>query len=168
MSRVSVYGADAESSRLRELKNCTQINFLLENPVVPAPCPVKLDAVKERTVTTTSESSRLLSKVVACPLYYRAPVQTSCSTEVVVYSQFFSKIGGIDKISKPVVGVSSGTYIASKIASVTGSSSKSPFTPVFFRTPPVPYICPPPKTAQDAGIPQARFTPCNPGERVIA
>lgn len=192
------FGANAESTRLRKITDCVKQTFLVENPVPPTECPLKLPAQTSRTVTTRLESTRLLNKVIACPLYYRVTTPCACSSSpeavipsgpgpgpgsgsillptsgkcnssgYTVQSQTFSNIGGIHQITQPVVTVSSGTLIAAKTASVAGNASGSRFIPTFFRGPPLPYICPPAKTSQDPGVPQAPIVRCVPGGRVVA
>lgn len=161
------YGADAESTRLRQLNYCVKQTFLIENPVDPKECPLKLDPQTKKTVTTQLESRRLLNKVTACPLYSRVP-KLGCATGYEDQYQQMANIGGIEQISQPVVGVSSGTLIAAKSAAIAGSVSGSRFIPAFFRGPSLPYICPPAKTAQDPGVPQAPLVRCVPGARVVA
>jgi len=191
------FGANAESTRLTTLENCVQATFLLENPPLPAVCPLKLDPQVVTTVTTRLESTRLLAKVVECPLYVRESTGGSCGAYrtitphgirprvipraiisqgpgYTISTQKYSNITGIQQLTQPVVGVSSGTLIAKRIAALTPSTSR--FTPVFFRTfgpnttssgGPL-YICPPVKTAQDPGVPVARNVICRPGSRVVA
>jgi len=188
------FGANAESTRLRKITDCVKQTFLVENPVPPTECPIKLPAQVTRTVTTRLESTRLLNKVISCPLYYRVASTCPCGSSPVadipsgpgpgpgsgsglqptsgtcnglgytVQSQTFSNIKGIDQITQPVVTVSSGTLIASRTVAITGSR----FIPTFFRGPPLPYICPPAKTFQDPGVPQAPIVRCVPGGRVVA
>ena len=203
---------DAESTRLNQLKACIQANFLLQNPVADVPCPIKLDPPKG-VVTTRLESTRLLAKVVACPLYYRestagfcgaalqqiidvsgsvpgsgsvsgsVPGSVSASTSIVavgsdyiIQARTYPSIAGIDQITVPVVGLSSGTYIARVKTSIINASSSNPATTkVFFRTigpntsssgAPL-RVCPPVKTMQDTGVPYAPIPRCIPGSRVV-
>ena len=94
-----------------------------------------------------------------------------------VLARNYSSITGIDQVTKPVVGVSSGNLIAQKRATIQSGSSQngSPFTPVFFRSNgpnttssggPL-LACPPIKTFQDPGVPVARAQICYPGGRVV-
>jgi hypothetical protein len=203
---------DAESTRLNQLKACIQANFLLQNPVADVPCPIKLDPLPKVAVTTRLESTRLLAKVVACPLYYRestagycGSVQTidssgtvsglvsvsgpgpgsisgqvssvvSVGTNYIIQARTYPSIAGIDQITVPVVGLSSDTYIARIRTAVINASSNNPVsTKVFFRTigpntsssgAPL-RVCPPPRTAQDSGVPYAPIPRCIPGSRVV-
>ena len=161
------FGANAESTRLRQLGDCVKQTFLIENPVPYKECPLKLPAQTTKTITTKLESTRLLNKVIACPLYSRVP-KLGCASGYTDQYQKFSNIKGIDQITQPVVTVSSGTLIAAKTATIAGSASGSRFIPTFFRGPPLPYVCPPAKIAQDAGVPQAPLARCVPGSRVVA
>lgn len=161
------FGANAESTRLRQLNNCVTQTFLVENPVAPTECPLKLDPQKTKTITTRLESTRLLNKVIACPLYSRVP-KLGCASGYTDQYQKMANISGIDQVSQPVVTVSSGTLIATKTAAIAGTASGSRFIPTFFRGPPLPYVCPPAKTAQDPGVPQAPLPICVPGARVVA
>jgi hypothetical protein len=194
--KYTAFGANAESTRLNTLENCIQSTFLLENPQLPVVCPLKLDPQVVTTVTTRLESTRLLSKVVKCPLYIRESTAGSCGAYqtlsprvmprvtpraiisqnpgYIIKTQQYSNITGIQQVTQPVVGVSSGTLIARRIAAVTPSTSR--FTPVFFRTVgpnttssggPL-YVCPPVKTSQDPGVPVANNVICRPGSRVVA
>jgi len=203
----NAFGANAESTRLNQLKACTQANFLLENPVPDVPCPIILDPPPKGAVTTRLESTRLLAKVVACPLYYRettagfcgsslqgndisgsgsgslsGSLSASASSTVVIGSNYiiqarkYPSIAGIDQITKPVVGLSSGTYIARRKTAIINASSINPATTnVFFRTTgpntsssgsPL-RVCPPAKTMQDTGVPYAPIPRCIPGSRVV-
>lgn len=172
----TAFGANAESTRLTTLENRVKATFLLENPTPPTPCPLKLAPQSNRIITTQLESRRLLNKVVKCPLYIRKSTSVSCITDISnnIKTQQYSNITGIQQVTQPVIGVSSGTLIAQKRIDLTSSGS-SPFTPVFFRTfgpnttssgGPL-YVCPPVKTAQDPGVPVARNVVCIPGGRVV-
>jgi len=174
---MSAYGANAESTRLTAIEDCVQREFLLKNPPNPVVCPLALDRQTYTTVTTRLESTRLLEKVVECPLTIRESTAGFCSGSGSGYNvrtQQYSNITGIQQITQPVVGVSSGTYIARRSNDI-GSGSTNKFTPVFFRTfnsnttssgGPL-YVCRVPKTAQDAGVPVARNVICRPGGRVV-
>jgi hypothetical protein len=90
----------------------------------------------------------------------------------ILRTQQYSNITGINQVTQPVIGVSSGTLIAKKRIALTGTS---PFTPKFFRTfgpnttssgGPL-YVCPPAKTQQDPGVPVAQNVICRPGSRVV-
>lgn len=161
------FGANAESSRLKQLNNCVKQTFLIDNPAPPTECPVKLDPQKTKTVTTRLESTRLLNKVIACPLYSRLP-KLGCASGYTDQYQQMANISGINQITQPVVTVSSGTFISAKATAIAGTASGSKFIPTFFRGPSLPYVCPPPKTAQDPGVPQAPLVRCIPGARVVA
>ena len=161
------FGANAESTRLRQLNECVHKDFLLDNPVAPTECPIKLEPQKTKTVTTRLESTRLLNKVIACPLYSRVP-KLGCASGYTDQYQQMANISSIAQITQPVVTVSSGALIAAKTAAIAGTASGSRFIPTFFRGPPSPYVCPPAKTAQDPGVPQARLPVCVPGARVVA
>jgi len=184
---MSSYGANAESTRLTAIEDCVQREFLLKNPPNPVVCPLALDRQTYTTVTTRLESTRLLAKVVECPLTIRESTAGFCSDSgsgsgsglglgYNVRTQQYSNITGIQQITQPVVGVSSGTYIARRSADIgSGSTTNNKFTPVFFRTfnsnttssgGPL-YVCRVPKTAQDAGVPVARNVICRPGGRVV-
>jgi hypothetical protein len=161
------FGANSESTRLRQLNECVHKDFLLENPAPPTECPLKLPAQITKTITTRLESTRLLNKVIACPLYSRVP-KLGCASGYTDQYQQMANIGGINQITQPVVTVSSGTFIAAKATAIAGNASGSKFIPTFFRGPSLPYVCPPAKTAQDPGVPQAPLVRCIPGSRVVA
>jgi len=188
---MSSYGANAESTRLTAIEDCVQREFLLKNPPNPVVCPLALDRQTYTTVTTRLESTRLLEKVVECPLTIRESLAGFCSESnsgsnpgsnpnsgYNVRTQQYSNITGIQQITQPVVGVSSGTYIARRSADIISAdvgSATNKFTPVFFRKfnsnttssgGPL-YVCRVPKTAQDAGVPVARNVVCRPGGRVV-
>ena len=73
----------AESTRLNQLIDCVHAEFLLENPAPPTQCPLKLDPQPNVSVTTRLESTRLLAKVVECPLYYRESTGGFCEAYTV-------------------------------------------------------------------------------------
>lgn len=146
------YGANAESTRLTHLEDCVQAAFLLANPQPTAPCPFKLDPVPNLAVTTKLESTRLMEKVVACPLYYRNEIGGVCmdlssgssvgsgsgsgsgsrpgsgfgSSPVygqLVSARSFASIKGIDQITVVARGTTSGELIGRTRVSVINSSA---------------------------------------------
>lgn len=103
---------DAESTRLNQLKACVQANFLLQNPVADVPCPIKLDPPKG-VVTTQLESTRLLAKVVACPIYYRESTAGFCRDSVTIDSS------GSVSVFGPVPGsVSASEQVSTSVVSI--------------------------------------------------
>ena len=167
---VSNAESNSESTRLSQLADCVKANFLLENRAQPTPCPLRLDPVPHR-LSTPQESSRLMAKVVECPLYYRESTAGFCTASNLGYTiqpRKFASISGIDQITRDVIGMSSGDYTARRRTALTTTTTKSAFTPVFFRTNsstttssggPL-YVCPPTKTAQDPGVPFAPPVRC--------
>jgi len=179
------FGANAASTMLTQKKDCVQAAFLELNPQPQAPCPPILDPVPKVATTTKLESTRLLEKVVACPLYYRNEIGGDCGDSSNILSgpasspiygdlvspRIIASITGIDQITKDVRGTSGGEIVARKkanILAVTNSSSTNPFVPVFFRKngrgtsssgAPLP-VCRVPKTSQDAGVPFAPLVRC--------
>ncbi len=163
------FGANAASTRLTQQKDCVQAAFLDLNPQPQAPCPPKLDPVPKVATTTKLESTRLLEKVVACPLYYRNEIGGGCGVYGdLVSPRSYASITGIDQITRPAQGTSSGDLIART------RTNASPFVPPFFRKngpgtsasgAPLP-VCRTPKTAQDSGVPFAPLVQCN-GPRVV-
>ena len=202
------FGANAASTRLTQQKDCVQAAFLELNPQPQAPCPPKLDPVPKVATTTKLESTRLLEKVVACPLYYRNEIGGGCgfdSSNVfsspgsspvygdLVSPRSYASITGIEQITRPAQGTSSGELIARTRTNIVTSANimasadivtsttltpsannASPFIPTFFRKngpgtsasgAPLP-VCRTPKTAQDSGVPFAPLVQCN-GPRVV-
>ena len=174
--------ANAASTLLTQQKDCVQAAFLDLNPQPQAPCPPKLDPVPKVATTTKLESTRLLEKVVACPLYYRNEIGGGCGVYGdLVSPRSYASITGIDQITRPAQGTSSGELIArTRInivtsANITSSAiNASPFIPTFFRKngpgtsasgAPLP-VCRTPKTAQDSGVPFDPLVQCN-GPRVV-
>jgi hypothetical protein len=163
------FGANAASTLLTQQKDCVQAAFLDLNPQPQAPCPPKLDPVPKVATTTKLESTRLLEKVVACPLYYRNEIGGGCGVYGdLVSPRSYASITGIDQITRPAQGTSSGDLIART------RTNASPFVPPFFRKngpgtsasgAPLP-VCRTPKTAQDSGVPFAPLVQCN-GPRVV-
>jgi hypothetical protein len=163
------FGANAASTLLTQQKDCVQAAFLDVNPQPQAPCPPKLDPVPKVATTTKLESTRLLEKVVACPLYYRNEIGGGCGVYGdLVSPRSYASITGIDQITRPAQGTSSGDLIART------RTNASPFVPPFFRKngpgtsasgAPLP-VCRTPKTAQDSGVPFAPLVQCN-GPRVV-
>jgi len=163
------FGANAASTLLTQQKDCVQAAFLDLNPQPQAPCPPKLDPVPKVATTTKLESTRLLEKVVACPLYYRNEIGGGCGVYGdLVSPRSYASITGIDQITRPAQGTSSGDLIART------RTNASPFVPPFFRKngpgtsasgAPLP-VCRTPKTAQDSGVLFAPLVQCN-GPRVV-
>ena len=186
------FGANAASTLLTQQKDCVQAAFLDLNPQPQAPCPPKLDPVPKVATTTKLESTRLLEKVVACPLYYRNEIGGGCgydSSNVLstpgsspVYGDLvsprsYASITGIDQITRPAQGTSSGELIARTrtniVTSANITSSANNASPFFRKNgpgtsasgAPLP-VCRTPKTAQDSGVPFAPLVQCN-GPRVV-
>jgi len=153
---VSNAESNSESTRLSQLADCVRAKFLLEHHAPPTPCPFKPDPIAKR-LSTPQESSRLLAKVVQCPLYYRESTAGFCNASsssasasasasgsasasssgpgYIVQARKFASIAGIDQITRNVTGLSSGDYIARRrTALTTTTTTTSAFIPVFFRT----------------------------------
>ena len=178
---------EAESTRTRLLAECI-IQANAENiasriatndcncPVIPQP-PIQLP-------TSRSELSYTLDKAVACPILYFTPFATSGCQPVytapipyliepgteppqgpAVQSVYrsFPRIGGIEQISKPLVGRSCNDRTARLKAGILSASNTRYIQSVI---PIVPYPpCPLPPS--NAGIPVAPNPGCNLGTRRV-
>jgi len=137
-----------------------------------------------QTPTTPNELSFILDKAIACPTRYVSPYATSgCQplyTEpippltgpdveppqgpaVVTVYRKFPRIGGIDDISKPLVGRSSSDRTARLRAGIISRSQTRYVQTVL---PIVPYPARPSNPPQP-GVPVAPMNGCNPGARRV-
>jgi len=184
---------EAESTRTRLRQECIiQENIKREaaaaEPQQPCICASAPDV---QHPTTPNQLSHILDVAVACPILYYTPYATPvCQplyTEPVpplpgpyggpdepeapqgpavlsVYRKF-PRIGGIEQISKPLVGRSSNDRTARLRAGIVSLSQTRYVQTVI---PLVAYPpCLPPRTGPQPGVPVAPSSGCNPGTRRV-
>jgi hypothetical protein len=183
-----------ESMRLQQLQKCIiQANIQQSVKTAPQPFPCITQPVIQQT-TTPNQLTFILNKAVACPILYVTPVTTfGCQPtytetipplqghsdllgETVVVSppqgpavsnvyRKFSRIGGIDEISKPLTTVAGSAYTARKRAGIVSQSQTryvQTLLPIIGYPP-----CVSPRVGPAAGVPIAPNTGCNNGARRV-
>jgi len=178
---------EAESTRLNALQECiiqtNAQNIASRIATNNCNCPV-IPPPPNQLPTSLSEFNYTLSKAVACPVRYNTPFATfGCQpvyTEPIPYLtepgteppqgpavtnvyRKFPRIGGIDEISKPLVGRSSSDRTARLRAGILSASDTRYVQSVI---PIVPYP-PCPQRPSNAGIPVAPNPGCNLGTRRV-
>jgi len=187
--RLKIRGAgnrgQAESTRIRLLQECiVATNVEREDSIQTAcKCPQQTPPLIQFP-TTPNQLTHILDVAVACPILYVTPFATAgCQpvyTEPIppltgpdveppqgpavmdVYRKF-PRIGGIDQISKPLVGRSSSDRTARLRAGIVSRSQTRYVQTVIPRVPYPP--CPP--NPPQPGVPIAPNTGCNPGTRRV-
>ena len=177
---------EAESTRVRILQeaivaaNTREIAATNHTPICPQPSP----PAPIQAPTTPNELSFILDRAVACPILYVTPFATSGCQPVYTESippltgpgveppqgpavinvyRKFPRIGGIDDISKPLVGRSSSDRTARLRAGIISQSQTRYVQTVI---PLVPYPVTPYNSPQP-GVPVAPMNGCNPGTRRV-
>jgi hypothetical protein len=178
---------EAESTRTRLLAECiiqaNAVNIASRIATNNCNCPV-IPQPKNQLPTSLSEHNYTLNKAVACPVLYNTPFATFGCQPVYtapipyldepgteppqgpavtnVYRQF-PRIGGIEQISKPLVGRSCNDRTARLKAGILAASDTRYVQSVL---PIVPYPpCPQPPSR--SGIPIAPNPGCNLGTRRV-
>jgi hypothetical protein len=187
---------EAESIRIRHLKECVESSFLANNPPPLRPPPLPIPPAQTGVVTTQSESDYLFSSITQCPLYFRNPsIGGNCAAQTaltstpsgsgsgsvssgpnyiapsptdVVQVRSFARITGIDQIARIVRGTSSSELTGRYKTNILNSTiQQGPTQSPFFRKPiPLP-PCIPVRTTPQPGVPTAPTVPCVVGSRVV-
>lgn len=177
---------EAESTRVRILQeaivaaNTQEIAATKQTVTCPQPPPPP----PIQAPTTPNELTFILDRAIACPVLYVTPFATSGCQPVYtdpippltgpgveppqgpavinVYRKF-ARIGGIDEISKPLVGRSCTDRTARLRAGIISQNQTRYVQTVL---PIVPYPIPPPNPPQP-GVPIPTTNTCNPGMRRV-
>lgn len=191
MSQFRSPGADAESTRIRHLRECIVNTFTSNNQNQSVPegcrCPV-LAPPPVQDPTTQNELSYILAKAVACPIVYTQASSVTLAGAQPVYtpqipyfpeaaeppqgpavssvSRQMYRISGIDAISKPHMTRPASGYTSNISANLNAAATTRYATTVL---PIVPYPpCPPPfPSGPQPGVPTASAPRCIPGARVV-
>ena len=173
----------AESIRVRRLQECI-VASNTEPTSFPSNC-ICIQAPIIQQPTTPNQLTHILDVAVACPILYVTPFATSGCQPVYtdpipplpgpyggpgepeapqgpavmnVYRKF-PRIGGIDQISKPLVGRSASDRTRRLQASIV-SQSQTRYVQTVLPIQPYP-PCLPPRVGPQAGVPVAPNTGCN-------
>ena len=171
----------SESTRIRLLKQCiiqTNINRAGSAPIID--CPV-LHQPLVQDQTTPDQLSYLLAKTVNCPILFVTPITIyDCQQEytvpipafpggevqgpaVAAVLRKFSRISGIDQISKPLATIASSDRTA-RIRAAIESETDTRFIQTDIPIVPYPACLPP---SPQPGVPIAPISGCNPGTRRV-
>lgn len=175
----------AESTRTRLLQECIELANVVHEPVSPdcITCP-KIAQPLVQIPTAPNQLSHILDVAVNCPLLFTTPTATyGCQpvyTEPIphlegvgvekpqgpavttVYRKF-QRIGGIDQISKPLVGRAGSDRTARLRAGII-SQSQTRYVQTVLPLIPYPPCLPP---SPQPGVPIAPNSGCNPGTRRV-